>query len=98
MDSDGSGALDFTEYSGALKSYKVGASDEEIQTLFAIFDKNNDGTIVFDEFLNALIGELSDCRRRLVKEAFVKLDANGNKFLEVDEVKGAFDATRHPDV
>ncbi len=37
-------------------------------------------------------------RKRLVNEAFDKLDANGNGVLELEEVKDKFDATRHPDV
>lgn len=33
---------------------------------------------------------------RLVKEAFQKIDKNGNGTLELDEVKDAYDAGRHP--
>ncbi len=98
MDSDGSGALEYNEFAGALQSYKVGAGEEEIQIIFQIFDKNGDGRIIFQEFLDALVGQLNGNRKNIVREAFDKLDLNKNGFLEIDEVKGAFDASRHPDV
>lgn len=46
----------------------------------------------------AILGPLSEYRTSLVKQAFTKLDDNGNGVLEIDEVKGKFDPSRHPDV
>ena len=59
MDSDGSGALDFNEFKKALDDYKVGCGEEEVQTLFSIFDRNRDGTINFEEFIGSIIGDLN---------------------------------------
>mmetsp|Transcript_21592 Transcript_21592/g.15826 ORF Transcript_21592/g.15826 Transcript_21592/m.15826 type:complete len:169 (-) Transcript_21592:174-680(-) len=98
MDSDGSGALDRQEFGKALQDYKVQVSEQEADQLFSIFDKNRDGTINFEEFMNAVLGELNATRRALVMEAFKKLDANGNGVLEIDEVKEKFEPSRHPDV
>lgn len=98
MDSDESGALDFTEFKKALDDYKVGSSDEETSTVFSIFDRNGDGTINFEEFMGAILGDLNSYRENLVIQAFQKLDGNGNGMLEIDEVKSKFDPSRHPDV
>jgi len=59
LDSDGSGQLDFSEFNKALSDYKLGLNSEEADLLFQIFDKSKDGLISFEEFLNALIGQLS---------------------------------------
>jgi Ca2+-binding EF-hand superfamily protein len=67
MDSDGSGALDFNEFKKALDDYKVGCTEEETQALFGIFDRNRDGTINFEEFLGAIVGELNQLRQSLVQ-------------------------------
>ena len=83
MDSDGSGALDYGEFKKALDDYKCGCPEEECQALFSIFDRNRDGTIVFDEFITAIIGELNQQRQILVQQAFKKLDSNGNGILEI---------------
>lgn len=98
MDSDGSGALDYAEFKKALDDYKVGCSEEECQQLFAVFDRNRDDTINFEEFLSAILGDLNPTRLSLVKQAFSKLDTNSNGTLEIDEVKEKFDPSRHPDV
>ena len=98
MDSDGSGALDYGEFSQALRDYKIDLSDDESRILFQIFDKNRDQTINFEEFMGAVLGDLNQARKSLVAEAFKKLDANGNGVLEVGEVKEKFEPSRHPDV
>lgn len=66
--------------------------------MFSIFDRNRDETINFEEFLNYLLGELTPFRINLIKQAFAKLDTNGNGTLEIDEIKEKFDPSRHPDV
>lgn len=98
MDSDESGALDYNEFKKALEDYKVQCSEEETQQVFTIFDKSRDGTIDFEEFMDAILGPLNEYRKNLVLEAFKKLDGNGNGILEIDEVKSKFDPSRHPDV
>jgi calcyphosin len=48
--------------------------------------------------MSSILGDLNDFRVNLVRQAFKKLDSNGNGTLEIDEVKEKFDASRHPDV
>ena len=67
MDSDESGALDFQEFKKALEDYKVGCNQEETEQIFGIFDTNKDDTINFEEFMDALLGPLSEYRTHLVK-------------------------------
>lgn len=82
-----------------LDNYKIPGVDADMASrLFNVFDRNGDGEISFEEFMSALCGEMSEVRKRLVREAFAKLDANGSGTLEMSEVKDHFDPTRHPDV
>jgi Ca2+-binding EF-hand superfamily protein len=67
MDSDESGALDFGEFKKALDDYKVGCTQEEAQQVFEVFDRNRDGTINFEEFMSAILGDLTDYRVALVR-------------------------------
>lgn len=97
MDSDGSGELDFSEFRKALDDYRVGCSGPEVDQIFAIFDRNRNGTINFEEFMSTILGELNNYRLNIIKQAFNHLDKNGNGTLEVEEVKYKFDPSRHPD-
>lgn len=98
MDDDGSHSLSEYEFGKACKDFKVGISEENIPTLFEAFDANHDGTINIDEFLRSIVGEMNDFRRGLVEKAFNKIDKDGNGFLDIDDIKDVYNATKHPDV
>lgn len=99
MDSNGSGQLSLNEFQDVIDNYKIpGISASDAHRLFKVFDSNNSGAISFNEFLTALCTPLTAQRRRLVTEAFQWLDSSGNGCLELNEVKGKFDPTRHPEV
>ncbi len=63
MDNNRSQSLDYYEFSQALRDYQLNCSTEEYQLLFAAFDRNHDGTVVYDEFLREIRGPLSPQRR-----------------------------------
>ena len=66
MDRDGSGQLDLDEFKAALVGIKLRLSEEEAENLFQLFDRSGDGLISFNEFLTAMVGEISANRKRLV--------------------------------
>lgn len=41
-------------------------------------------------------GDLSDFRRQLVERAFKKIDKDGNGVLQVSDIKGTYNAKKHP--
>ena len=98
MDDDNSGYLDQNEFNKALKDYRVTVTPEEGKKLFRIFDVNGDGSISYDEFLRMVIGEMNHPRKNLVKRAFDKIDRNRNGIVELDDLKGVYNAKNHPDV
>jgi Ca2+-binding EF-hand superfamily protein len=69
-----------------------------MDALFDVFDRDRSGTIDYDEFLFAVRGELNDGRLKLVLQAYKKLDRDGNGVLDVNDIKGIYDASKHPDV
>jgi len=54
FDDNGSKSLDRSEFKEGLKEYGVQMSASDVDQLFSCFDKDNTGTISFDEFLVAL--------------------------------------------
>lgn len=98
MDDDRSGYLDKQEFNKALRDYRVSVTPDEANKLFNLFDLNGDGNISYDELLRGVVGEMNQPRKNLVQKAFKKLDRNGNGIVEVDDIKGVYNAKNHPDV
>lgn len=48
--------------------------------------------------MRSVVGEMNNYRKALVKRAFEKLDRNGNGVVELDDIKGFYNAKMHPDV
>ena len=98
MDDNENGTLEPNEFSKALRDYRVKLTEAEGEQLFNIFDINQDGNISYDEFLRGVIGEMNAPRKALVKRAFEKLDKNKNGIVELDDIRGVYNAKYHPDV
>ena len=54
MDADENGTLDYAEFMQALNRLELGASNEQVASLFKAIDHNNDGAISCYEFLTYL--------------------------------------------
>ena len=69
-DDDNSGTLNLAEFSKMSGEHTLGWTPEQTKLMFDHFDKDHSGTIVFDEFLVTIRGQLNDRRRQLVLMAF----------------------------
>jgi len=69
-----------------------------VPILFEEFDTNRDGTLNIDEFLMAIRGELNDFRKALVEKAFRKIDRDSSGFIDIDDIKDIYNASKHPEV
>ena len=98
MDDDNSRSLDIYEFTKAMKDYMLGFSDTEIKQLFAYFDYDRSNTVDYDEFLRTLRGPMNPARKKLVAQAFNKLDKDGNGWIDVNDIRGVYTAKTHPDV
>lgn len=98
MDDDNSKSISLPEFMKACKDFKVGINEDNVPQLFELFDTNRDGTLNIDEFLMAIRGELNDYRRALVEKAFRKIDRDQSGYIEVDDIKDIYNASKHPDV
>mmetsp|Transcript_63335 Transcript_63335/g.137832 ORF Transcript_63335/g.137832 Transcript_63335/m.137832 type:complete len:507 (-) Transcript_63335:31-1551(-) len=57
LDGDGDSRLNFTEMATLLRRGDGGLSDEDLRQLFTAVDKDNDGCIDFDEFVEHIFSE-----------------------------------------
>jgi hypothetical protein len=59
---------------------------------------NGNGEIDFDEFIRVVVGPMNQFRTQIVLKAFKKIDYNGDGVLDINDIKGKYDASKHPDV
>lgn len=86
FDTDNSGALSRDEYIKAMAIFAPDLSREDVERLFTILDIDNDGGISYTEFLSATLDPRQIDINGL-NEAFRLMDADGNGFIEVDEIR-----------
>ena len=98
MDDNGNGTLEIQEFWKAVCDFRIQVSPEEARTLFDIFDLNGDGGVDYNELMRSVVGEMNNNRKALVRRAFEKVDRNGNGILELDDIKGVYNAKFHPEV
>ena len=98
MDDNNSRSLDMNEFTKAMKDYMLGFSDAEIRTLYDYFDSDKSGSIDYDEFIRALRGPMNPNRKKIVMQAYRKLDRDGNGYVDISDIKGVYNASKHPDV
>lgn len=98
MDDNNSLSLDENEFVKAISDYRVGLSEPEIRRLYQAFDRDGSGELSYDEFLRAVRGPMNQARKQLVARAYAKLDRDGSGVVDINDIKGVYNAKHHPDV
>lgn len=96
MDDNTDHKLDQAEFCKGLNDYGIHLDNGEIQQIFKMFDRDGDGTIIFDEFLLALRPKMSQSRLNIVQQAFRKLDKTGDGIITIEDLKGVYNVKHHP--
>jgi Ca2+-binding EF-hand superfamily protein len=98
IDDNHSQSLDFDEFVKGLHDFRVAVNEEEARILFNMFDNDRSGAVDYEEFLHRLKGPMNEFRLNLVRVAFQKLDKSGDGTVTIEDIKGVYNATKHPDV
>lgn len=98
MDDNNSRSLDTYEFNKAMKDYMLGFNDSELRTLFNYFDIDRSGTVDYDEFIRSIKGPMNQNRKKYVGQAYNKLDKDKNGYIDINDIKGVYNASKHPDV
>lgn len=98
LDNDGGRKLDVHEFQDGLIDYGIHITEEQAQLCLKKFDRNKDGQVDFDEFLRYLKGDINSFREGFIRQAYNKLDINGDGSVTLDDIAKIYDASFHPDV
>jgi len=94
-DDNGNKQLSPEEFKYGFQDYGLTLSDSELKILFALFDKDGSGGIIFDEFLIRIRPPMSKARVALVKQAFAKMDRTGDGVVTIEDLQKYYDVSQH---
>ena len=97
-DNDNSNSIDINEFLKFCHDYKISLNNDEVNLLFNAFDTNKNGKLDYKEFLNGVVGELNEKRKKIVKQVFNTFDRDNNDLVNLDEVRNSYEPANHPEV
>jgi Ca2+-binding EF-hand superfamily protein len=98
IDRNNNKRLSMNDFHYAMREMEVSLNDAEIRMLHEHFDTDHRGSMDSELFIRSLRRPLNERRVNVVKQAFAKLDINGDGAIDAAEVAGMYDATSTPDV
>jgi len=98
MDDNGNNKLDIGEFIKGMRDFRVEISEDEAGLLFRYLDADRSGSIDYEEFLHRLQGPMNPRRKQVVEKVFQKLDKTGDGYIMVDDLRGVYNVSLHPDV
>ncbi|GAB1602960.1 calcyphosin-like protein [Argonauta hians] len=96
FDDDGNNKIDFREFTKGIHDYGVVMDEDELKNLFQDFDSDGNQMIDFEEFLKQLRPPMNKSRIDVVMQAFSKLDKTNDGIITVEDLKGVYNARKHP--
>lgn len=98
MDDSGDKKISRSELRYGLRDMGFNLQPSDEQVIFTALDRDNGGTINFDEFLRGLANDMNAKRLALVKLAYQKLDATGDGRVTTEDIKQLYDVSQNPEV
>jgi len=98
MDDNHSMSLDRYEFAKAMADYALGFTENEITHIYNYFDYNRTNLVEYDEFLRTVRGPMNTQRKQIVGKAFDIMDKDGSGYIELKDIQGVYNATKHPEV
>jgi len=90
--------IDSAEFKKLIHDYRIPIEEKDVKALFNEFDSDKSGSISYDEFLRGVVGEMNDFRMNLAKKAFKIMDTDGSGKIDINDLRGRYNAKFHPEV
>lgn len=95
-DSSGTGVLYRFELEKGLFDYHIELPPDTLDALFEILDTEEKGELDYSRYMWAVIGNMIEARKSLVRKAFRKIDAGKKGYLTLSDIQKFFNSTFRP--
>ena len=95
---DGANKIEKDDFLTCLRDIGLFLPKAANEKLVQYYDKDIDGYVYFVEFLEALRGQPNSERQKVIDEAFHKFEKDGSGMIDIRDLKGVFNAEKHPKV
>ena len=75
-----------------LKTFRFDFEEIEIQNLFNYLDKERKGEINYEDFINELVGEVNNNRRKILKLVYDKINEDNENYITVGQMRNSYNA------
>ena len=79
-----------------LKTFRFDFEEIEIQNLFNYLDKERKGEINYEDFINELVGEVNNNRRKILKLVYDKINEDNENYITVGQMRNLYNAKENP--
>ena len=95
---DGANKIEKDDFLTCLRDIGLFLPKAANEKLVQYYDKDIDGYVYFVEFLKELRGEPNNERQNIINEAFKKFEKDNSNMIDIRDLKGVFNASKHPKV
>ena len=96
-DEDNNHVLTFENFYKYINNFLIPLSRNQVAALFKLYDKKNNGEIIYDNLINEIVGNLNEERKYLLSLAYERL-SGGKETININLMRNKFNPSGHPDV
>ncbi|KAL7001295.1 putative calcium-binding protein cml16 [Sarracenia purpurea var. burkii] len=99
FDTDSDGSLTHLELAALLRSLGLKPSGDQLHVLLANMDSNGNGSIEFDELVEAILPDMTEevlINQDQLMQVFQSFDRDGNGYITAAELAGQMAKMGHP--
>ena len=97
FDTENKGFINLPDFIQGMKDFKLDIDQKDAETLFKMFDKQQEGAIEYDQFMYALSGSMSEIRANIINKAYDEIQSQHAQ-ITTHLLKSLYHAAKHPDV
>ncbi|KAH3747908.1 calcyphosin-2-like [Dreissena polymorpha] len=95
-DQSGTGVMYRFELEKGLFDFHIDMPPETLDALFEILDEDEKGELDYSMYMWAVIGNMVEARKSLVRKAFRKIDAGKKGYITLSDIQKFFNTTGRP--